>query len=220
MSEQLAAVVALPTRLTGDLAGRAVRTAGLWADDVDDWGRDEGLVNRLWWTSRLRWDVTVGGVSNLMVRGGGLIVVNARRYALAPVFAALALTDAVQRPVRFIGRPDIAPFGPALQRLGGLLPVPDEVEGALRAGELVVLGAAHESSNRRCGRIDHHLVGAAVTAKVPVFPGATTSSLTGRGARVEIGTPVRLPRRRRGPLADVELARAARQRIDHILEAL
>ena len=220
MTDHLATVVTLPTRMTADLAGRAVRTVGLWADDVDDWGRDEGIVNRVWWASRLRWDINVGGAANLLVRGGGLIAVNSRRYALAPVFAALAIGEAIQRPVRFVGRSDVAPFGPALQRLGGLLPIADEVEGALRAGELVVLGAAHESSNRRCGRFDHRLIGAAVAAQVPVFPGATTSSPTGRGARVEVGTPVRLARRRRGPLAEVELARGARRRVDKVLEAL
>ena len=43
--------------------------------------------------------------------------------------------------MRFVGRPDIAPVGALARRLGGLLDRPDEVAGALRAGELLVMGA-------------------------------------------------------------------------------
>ena len=87
-------------------------------------------------------------------RTGALIVVNARRYALTPVFTALALTARPGRPVRFVGRPDIAPMGAFARRLGGLLDRPDEVAGALRAGELLVIGARPElaPAPRRSGR--------------------------------------------------------------------
>ena len=71
--------------------------------------------------SRLRWNVAVNGHDRLPKRGGALIVVNTRRFALAPVFAALSIGGAIGRPVRFVGRPDIAPVGPLMQRLGGLL---------------------------------------------------------------------------------------------------
>ena len=86
--------------------------------------------------SRLRWSVTVGGDQHLPRRNGALIVVNARRFALAPIFAAFAISEAVDRPVRFVGRSDTAPLGPFARRIGGLLDHPDEVFGALRAGEL------------------------------------------------------------------------------------
>jgi hypothetical protein len=173
---------------------------------VDDWGRDPDAVARAWSLSQLRWKVTVGGHQHLPARAGALIVVNARRFALAPVYTALAVGGAVGRPVRFVGRPDTAPVGPMLQRLGGLLALPDELTNALRAGEIVVLGAEHSRHPRRVGRIDHRLVGSAVAAKVKVFPAATASAPFHRGARVEIGTEVRVDRRRRGPLAELELA--------------
>jgi hypothetical protein len=173
---------------------------------VDDWGRDPDAVARAWSLSQLRWKVTVGGHQHLPARAGALIVVNARRFALAPVYTALAVGGAVGRPVRFVGRPDTAPVGPMLQRLGGLLALPDELTNVLRAGEIVVLGAEHSRHPRRVGRIDHRLVGAAVAAKVKVFPAATASAPFHRGARVEIGAEVRVDRRRRGPLAELELA--------------
>jgi hypothetical protein len=213
-TEQLAKVIALPVR-------GASATLGTWrrliADDVDDWGRDHAFVRRTWSLAGLRWNVSVGGVTNLPRRGGGLIVVNARRLALAPVFTALAVGAAAGRPVRFIGRPDVAPLGPALQRLGGLLPSVDEVQGALRAGELVVLGAAHTTSNGQCGLIDHRFVGAALAVGAAVLPAASSSSPTSREARVEVGAAVARGRRRRGPLGELELADAVRSRIDELM---
>jgi hypothetical protein len=173
---------------------------------VDDWGRDPDAVAKVWSLSQVRWKVAVGGHQHLPARAGALIVVNARRFALAPVYTALAVGGAVGRPVRFVGRPDTAPVGPLLQRLGGLLARPDELTNALRAGEIVVLGAEHTRHPRRVGRIDHRLVGAAVAARVKVFPAATASAPFQRGARVEIGPEVRVDRRRRGPLAELELA--------------
>jgi hypothetical protein len=147
-------------------------------------------------------------------------VVNARRLALAPAFAALAIGAAVDRPVRFIGRPDIAPLGPLMQRFGALLPIAAELEGALRAGELVVLGAAHRHDNQRTGLIDHHLIGAAVATGVRVIPAATVSSAARRSARVEIGRPIRRTAPRRGPLEELEIADVVRTRIDALLDEM
>jgi hypothetical protein len=218
-AQRFANVVTLPVRTAGSTAVGAARTLRDWSRyAVDDWGRDPDFVARVFTASRLRWAVSVGGSEHVPARSGALIVVNARQWALAPVFAALALGDVTGRPVRFVGRPDIAPIGPLMQRLGGLLPIEAELEGALRAGELVVLGAAHTPSNAACGAIDHRLVGAAVAAGVTVVPGVTISNPVTRAARVELGTPVRPGRIRRGPLAELELADRAELRIDAMLD--
>lgn len=221
-TRRIADVITFPARTVGGaygtVAASSVGFSRRWfADEVDDWGRDEGKVQRMWTMSRIRWDVSVGGAQQLPKRSGALIVVNARRFALAPVFAALALGADVNRPVRFVGRPDIAPFGPMMQRMGALLPIPAEIEGALRAGELVVLGADHRQENASTGLVDHRLVGAAVAAKVPVFPAATASVLVRRSARVEVGAAIKSTRRRRGPLEELEAADAVRSRIDALL---
>jgi hypothetical protein len=222
LPQRVAQVITFPARTMAN-ANRAVATAALgstrrwFADEVDDWGRDEGHVNRIWALSRVRWDISVGGSRVLPKRSGALIVVNARRFALAPVFAALAIGGDVKRPVRFVGRPDIAPVGPMMQRMGALLPIAAEIEGALRAGQLVVLGADHRTDNASTGWVDHRLVGAAVAAKVPVFPAATTSMLVRRSARVEVGAAIKSARRRRGPLEELETADAVRSRIDALL---
>jgi hypothetical protein len=232
MSSTLGRVVNFPVRTTASRAGAAMSRAAAdvgasvtrFTDEqagvVDDWGRDAALVRSVIGLAHLRWDVTVGGDQQLPRRKGALIVVNARTLALAPIFSALALSEVVDRPVRFVGRPDAAPVGAFLRRIGGLLDHPDEVAGALAAGQYVVMGATHDERLRRVGRVDHALVGGALAAGVQVFPAATSSSPIGRAARLEIGAPSRSPRRRRGPLAELELADQVARDIERLLSEL
>lgn len=225
-------VVTLPVRRTAGAAASAVSGAVGGATSaarrlteepggvVDDWGRDPSLVRGLMIAAQFRWAVTVGGDQRLPKRKGALVVVNTRRYALTPVFAAFAISRAVDRPVRFVGRSDDAPLGALGRRVGALLDHPDEVGGALRAGELVVLGAAASANAHDVGIVDHFHVGSAVAASVPVFPAAATSSPFSRQARVEIGEYVRSRRRRRGPLSELELADQVCEQITLLLEEL
>jgi hypothetical protein len=202
-------------------AGAAARqVAGVGAWQVDDWGRDPTLVDATIRVGRLRWNTVIGGQDRLPARAAALVVVNDRRYSMAPIFTALALTAATGRPVRFVGRPDVAPIGALARRLGGLLARPDEVAGALKAGEVLVMGAQSTFHPRRVGRVDHRLIGAAVATKTAVFPAATASSPWGRSARVEVGTVVRPGARRRGPLIELELADQVEHRIQRLLDEL
>lgn len=187
---------------------------------VDEWGRDEHLVNLLWPIARLRWDVTVGGLHHLPSRAGALLVTNDRRWSFSPLYVAGALSHATGRAVRFVGRPDHAPFGAALRRVGALLDNATEVHGALRHGELVVMGASATTHPRQAGTIDARLVGAAVTTHSVVIPVASMSAPFGRAARAEVGPPIRLRTKRRGPLAEVELAEAAQRHLQHLLDEL
>ena len=186
---------------------------------VDEWGRDARLISVLAPIAHARWDVAVGGEHHLR-RGAALVVVNTRRFALTPVSTALALSEALGRPVRFAGRPDIVPFGPFLRRVGGLLADPDEIAGALRAGEIVVLGARATRNPRHAGAIDSALIAAAVREHVPVHVAATLSSMISRQARVEVAAALRPRRKRRGPLAEVELAEQAQRGLQDLLDEL
>lgn len=185
---------------------------------VDDYGRDPHLIRALLPFTKLRWNVTVGGAQHLPARTGALLVCNSRRFSLSAVYAALALGEAVGRPVRFVGRPDIAPVGPFMRRIGGLLANPADVLGALRNHEMVVISAEGTSHRRHAGKVAHELVGQAVMAGVPVFPVATMSSTIGRAARVEVGPQVRPRRKRRGPLAEVELAEQVQHHLQRMLD--
>jgi hypothetical protein len=213
----MAQVIRMPIERTAGLAARAVLGE---SSELDDWGRDPVLTRRAAALARLRWTASVGGITNIPRRGGALLVVNDRRWSWAPLLAALTIGEVVDRPVRFAGRRDIAPIGPLAQRIGALLPEPAELAGALRAGELVVIGAAPTLRAGEVGHIDHHLVGAAVQSERPVMPAVTWSSPTSRRARVEVGRAVRPKKRRRGPLAELELADLVGTRLETMIDAL
>jgi hypothetical protein len=187
-------------------------------DTVDDWGRDEQMIRALSPLAWLRWSVSVGGAHLLPQEGGALLVTNTRRTSLSGIYVSWALSRAISRPVRFVGRPDVAPVGPFLRRLGGLLKDPAEVEGALRAGEIVLVCAHPTGHPRHAGPIDHHIVGAAVRVGVPVHPVASTSSNFSRAARADVGAAVRSRRKRRGPLAEIELAEATQRSLQKMLD--
>ena len=140
----MATIIDLPRRAfdtTRSLAMAPVRPL-IPAGMVDEWGRDEHVIRALSPLLRLRWNASVGGENRLPTRAGALLVTNDRRLSFSPLYVSWALAEATGRPVRFVGHPDIVPFGPAMRRLGAILRNPSEVRGALHHGELVVLVAA------------------------------------------------------------------------------
>ena len=202
--------------------GAVIRLPRAWfrPGSVDDWGRDAQLIELLSPAARLRWDVSVGGAHHLPKRGGALLVTNSRHFSLSTIYTAWSLSSTTGRPVRFGGRPDIAPLGPFMQRLGGLLGKPEEIRSALRDGELVVVSTSGTRNPRHAGAVDPALIGTAVITGTPVFPVASMSSLIGRAARVEVGPQIRPTRKRRGPLAELELANVTQRHIQRMLDAL
>ena len=92
-------------RSTASSAITAASTVGWLASwDVDEWGRDATLVDAAARLAHLRWATTIGGYQRIPKRGGAIVVVNSRRFALTPWFVAIALGHQVDRPVRFVGR--------------------------------------------------------------------------------------------------------------------
>src|SRR6185312_3141538 len=122
---------------------------GWWPTlEVDDWGRDAWLIQALGPLARWRWSVSVGGAEHIPADGPALLVANARRYSLSSVYASWALSRATGRAVRFVGRPDTAPIGPFMRRIGALLDRSDEVANALRNGEVVLVSARQTAQPR------------------------------------------------------------------------
>jgi hypothetical protein len=187
---------------------------------VDEWGRDQHLIDLLSPVFGVRWAVSVGGIHHLPARAGALLVTNERRWSSSPLYVSWALARATGRPVRFVGRPDHAPLGAALRRIGALLDDPAEVRGALSHGELVVMATEPAAHPRHAGKIDHELIGAAVATGVGVYPVASMSSVFGRAARADVGAQVRMRKKRRGPLAEMELAEALQRHLQKMLDEL
>ena len=184
---------------------------------VDDYGRDPHLVAALSPLARLRWNVNVTGAGNIPA-SAALLVCNSRRFSLGAVYAAVALTDTTGRTVRFVGRPDTAPLGALMRRLGALLAHPADVLSALRDGELVLISATGTSDPRHAGAVPFELIGQAVIAQVPVLPVSTISSRLGRTAHVAVGQPVSPRRERSGPLSHVELAEQVQHQLQRMLD--
>jgi 1-acyl-sn-glycerol-3-phosphate acyltransferase len=215
----MADLIQFPRKVAATATGALAEPLRHWpAHSVDDYGRDPHLLKLIHPLTRLRWEVSVGGLQHLPARGGALLVCNNRRFALSAIFASLALSEATGRPVRFVGRPDIAPIGSFMRRIGGLLDRPDEVQGALRDHQLVIISAHGTNHPRHAGTVPHALIGAAVVAGVPVLPGATMSSTVSRTARAEVGPQVRPRKKRKGPLAEVELAEQVQHHLQRMLD--
>lgn len=212
----LANVVSLPARRAAPIVRR--RITGRY--EVDDWGRDPELVRVAGKVAAVRWAVNVGGAERLRHRRGTLVVTNARRFALTPLLVAYALGEALDQPVRFVGHPDAVPTGPWLRRVGALLDHPKETAGALRAGEIVVVGTSATNHQRRAGDVPLRHIGAANATDSIIHAAAAVSSPFSRHARVEVGTIIRNTTGRRGPLGEVEMADHVRNRLQHLLDGI
>jgi 1-acyl-sn-glycerol-3-phosphate acyltransferase len=186
------------------------------SNDVDPWGMDPELVDLARSLAAVRWSITVGGADHVPATGPALLVANRRLLAATPLLVAAAIGRATGREVRFTGIVDIAPIGPALRRVGGVLARPDEVAGLLRDGQLPAVWCAARSS-RRVGAAPEPFLAAAMSTGAPVLPVAVIAPPLVRRVRVEVGPPV-APRRRTGPLAVAELADAVRDAIQRIVD--
>jgi hypothetical protein len=185
---------------------------------VDEWGLDPDWVSLASSAAGLRWSLAVGGAEHLPSRGPTLVVVNNRPLAASLAVALIGIRRETGRVLRIVGIPDVAPIGPVLRRLGGVLHHPQEVAGLLRAGQVPAIPCRAEwRLNGRVGRVDAELVGAAIRTSAPVIPVAVLASPWARHARVEIGPAVRA-KRRRGPLATAELADAARAAVQRLVD--
>jgi hypothetical protein len=186
--------------------------------DIDDWGRDNSFISVANLISRVRWDTVIGGLELVPADGPAMVVVNTRRFRLTQWWVAVELSSAIGRPVRFVGRSDTAPFGALARRLGGLLARPDEIAGALRHGQVLVVGLSATTNPRQAGSCDPRQLEPAVEHRVPIFPTAVTASDSSRTARIEIAPPIAASRRRRGPLGELELAHRIEGKVGELLE--
>lgn len=184
----------------------------------DPWGRSTTFCR---WAARLagiRWNVSVGGIQHIPATGAALIVCNERLGGFNPLLTAWALTERSGRVVRFTGVVDIAPIGPLSRKIGGLLSDPAEVAGALRAGEVVLIGASATRMGRHAGRINAEQIEAAASLSVAIIPVATISAPLSRSARVEVGERIHQRKHRVGPLIGPELADETRFRLQRLLD--
>jgi hypothetical protein len=198
-----------PSSLGVDDPG-ALRRRWHGTHDVDPWGLDPDLVDLLSPLARARFRIEVDHEDRLPGAGPALLVANRPRGLSAPFVLARGVRLATGRFVRMVGVPDVAPVGPVLRRLGGVLARPDEVAGVLRAGQVAGVLLDHR------GRAPRALVEPAFELGVPVVPAALLGHELGRRWRVALGAP-RRAEARPGPLAVAELLDRLTDEIEELL---
>src|SRR5262245_15449215 len=154
--------------LSGERSALRRRLEGTY--DVDEWGLDRDYVAAASPLFALRWNVETIGADVLPARGPVLLVANSRLGLSEPFVLTRGIRLATGRFVRVAGVPDIAPVGPALRRLGGVLARPDEVGGLLRAGQMVGLTLGPSIRRDRAGSVRADLVAPALDARADVVP--------------------------------------------------
>jgi 1-acyl-sn-glycerol-3-phosphate acyltransferase len=195
-----------------------VRRQAMGTNEIDPWGMDPEVASAARGLASLRWDITVGGAEHVPSTGPALLVANRQAFGATPLLVATGIGRSTGRPVRFTGIADIAPVGPMLRRLGGVIARPDEVAGLLRAGELPAVWCQPRITTRhRVGPAPVPFLEAALTEDAPVLPVAVIAPPFARRVRIEVGPPVG-GRRRKGPLAGAELADAVRQAIQRMVD--
>ena len=178
--------------------------------DIDAWGLDPELIDLVDPMASLRWDIRVDGAEHLPGAGGALIVhvgasVLGGRWALAR-----GIRQASGRFVRTAGVFDLAPIGPLQRRLGAVAAQDVELEGLLRAGQLVAVpllrpadlasdpGTSSEGEHVNIGLDGARPDPVAVLARapVPIVPAVILGHELARRRRIVIGPPIAPPRDR------------------------
>jgi hypothetical protein len=184
---------------------------------VDEWGLDRDVVAAVSPLLGLRWNVEAFGADVLPVRGPVVLVANSRLGWSEPFVLARGIRLATDRFVRVAAVPDVAPVGPLLRRLGGVLSRPDEVAGLLRAGEMVAVMLGQTLRRDRAGAVRPDLLAPALATGADVVPVALVGREIGRRWKVVVGPAIERPVGR-GPLAAADLADRARRGVQSLLD--
>lgn len=200
---------------SGTLAHLRRRIQGSY--DIDEWGLDPELVATTDPLVSLRWDTEVTVNGHVPTSGGAVLVFNRRLGVSEPWVLARGIRRATGRFVRTVGAPDHAPLGPFLRCFGAVMDRPDEIEGLLRAGQLVGLPLSRQLTNdEQAGDLELDRVEAVLATGVPVIPVALVGREIGRRWRVVVGPPVPTATRR-GPASPAELAERTTAAVQELL---
>jgi hypothetical protein len=195
-----------------------LRRQATGTNEIDPWGMDADVVAAARSLATLRWRMTVGGTEHVPSEGPALLVANRRPLGATPLLVAAAIGRETGRVVRFVGIADIAPAGPLLRRIGGVMNRQDEVAGLLRAGELPAVWCQPRiTASHRVGPAPPTFLEAALAEGAPVLPVAVIAPPLARRVRIEVG-PAVAARPRPGPLSVAELADAVRHAIQRMVD--
>lgn len=184
---------------------------------VDEWGLDPDVIELLSPLVGLRWRVESQWTGRLPASGPAVLVHNRVAGISEPVVLARGVREATGRHVRTAGLIDVAPLATMGRTLGGVVDRRDELTGLLRDGALVGLPLARGLRSGRAGDLPTAALAPALDTGAAVIPVALVGHELRRTWRLMVGEPVPRPDGR-GPLAVAQVADAARDRIQALLD--
>ncbi len=184
---------------------------------VDEWGLDPDLVDLVSPLVGLRWSVECQWTGRLPAAGPAVLVHNRVLGISEPVVLARGVREATGRHVRTAGLVDVAPVATLGRMFGGVVDRRDELTGLLRSGALVGLPLARTRRAGHAGDLPIAALAPALDTGAAVVPVALVGHEVGRRWRLMVGEPVPHPEGR-GPLAVAQVADAARDRVQALLD--
>ncbi|MHB8465084.1 MAG: hypothetical protein ACYDH6_07340 [Acidimicrobiales bacterium] len=186
--------------------------------EVDEWGCDTAVQDAIHAALGPWLRVEVSGGDHLPADGAAVLVANRRWGLVEPAVVGRAVREVTGRRMRFVGLPDIAPLSTVLRRAGAAVNQPAEVASLLRAGHLVGLPLSlRPGFPPMAGEASPNDMRAPLDARAPVLPVAVVGGEMSGRWKVYVGAAVPCPRAR-GPLALAELADAARNGVQALLD--
>jgi 1-acyl-sn-glycerol-3-phosphate acyltransferase len=189
---------------------------------VDPFGGDPMLQDLVapWFAPFVRLEVE--GAEHLPRRGPALLVANRGLGVAEPTVLATAVRRAIGRRVRVVGAPELPLLGDLVRKLGGIMSYPEDLAALLRAGHVAALPLGPTWFRNGAGTPPIRLLVAALgypVIPVAIKPGGPLH-LALRPWRVVVGAPLEdLAVQGSGdPLAAAELAEAARDGVQRLLE--
>jgi 1-acyl-sn-glycerol-3-phosphate acyltransferase len=166
--------------------------------------------------------VRVENPERLPESGPAVLVSNRGLGIVEPAVLAVAMRQEVGRRLRVVGAPDVAIFGDMMRKLGAVMSYPGDLAALLRADHVAAIPLGPTWFRTGAGMPQVQLLVAALG--YPVIPLAVRPGgplgLPLRPWRVAVGEPlsVRFPLGSGDPLAAAELAEAAREEVQRLLD--
>jgi hypothetical protein len=190
---------------------------------VDAFGSDPQLQDLIapFVTATVR--VQVDHPERFPEEGPAVLVSNRGLGIIEPAVLAVALRQEAQRRLRVIGAPDVPIFGDLMRKLGAVMSYQGDLAALLRAEHVAAIPLGPTWMRTGAGTPPIQLLVAALgypVIPVAVRPGGPLG-LPLRPWRVAVGEPlaVRANRGSGDPLAAAELAEAARDNVQRLLDS-
>lgn len=184
---------------------------------VDPFGADPMLQDAI----HPAWPVTVEvrGPGTLPEIGPAVLVTHQRAALSDALVVRAAVRDVRHRRARVVGYPDVPGLGGWARRMGSVRRRGEDLASVLRAGHIAVVSLSPTVRSHRAGHAPAPVLWGAVG--FPVMPVVVRGGFLGLPVghhRITLGAPLQIEGIPRDPLSAAELATAARDAVQDLLD--